>query len=560
VVSGVEVHEDEVIVLNGNLTVEPGGSLTLINCTLLLNCTHAGECWIIVEEGGTLEVLGGSTITSYDPDHEFYFLVLGRLIMRDSTLSECGFNSNYVGLWLHTREGMLLENVTITRCYYGVSIYKSANITIRDCRIVGNEEVGIHCDQSSDILISGCVIGNNRKPLSKGLWLGYSSNITISDCVISRNKWDGAVITHCNYTTMVGCEVSYNGNRGVWLVMCPDAEVINCTIAYNFDGMWVMSYNITIYGCTICHNDDWGLFCEGVGIEVHYCNIYSNGDLGLCNFIGALVNASYCWWHSPNGPEYKRRGDPHNPEEIYSDYGREFLAYEPWLTEPWMPPDEEPPDVVFIEPENGSYVRGSITVRAEASDNEAVDRVELYVNSTLVSRDYETPYQHKWNTTMWPDGLYVLEAVAYDGVGNSNQTAIVVVVDNTPPVIGSVSYSPGEPVGGQEVVVEANISDALSGLARVILWYRVDNDTWTSVEMACSEGIWTATIPGQPAGSRVEFYVEAWDRAGNMARSALTAYQVRPQRPTGLPVAWAATVIVIGAAAALIIVLNKKRR
>jgi len=632
VVSGGEVHKDVVIVLSGNLTVRAGGNLTLINCTLLLNCTYDGECWIIVEEGGTLNVLGGSTITAYDPKHEFFFLVLGRLIMQDSTLSECGFNSTYMGLLLYTDEGVLLENVTITKCYYGVSTYKLANITVRGCEIVGNEEYGIvcykssdmlienvtitrcyygisickstnvtigdceivgneedsiQCDQSSDILISSCVIGNSRKRLSTGLWLCCSSSITISNCVVSRNEW-GVVLTHCNHTSMVGCEVSYNGDWGVDLFMCSDVKIVNCTIAHNFDGMEVLGYNITIYGCSIRHNDYWGLVCEGGDIEVyycnicyngdwglmcdycedvevHYCNIYSNGDVGLYNFADALVNATYCWWHSPSGPEYKRKGDPHNPEEVYSDYGREYLAYEPWLTEPWMPPDEEPPDVVFIEPENGSYVRGSITVRAEASDNEAIDRVEFYANATLLSRDYEAPllfkdYKCEWNTTTWPDGLYVLEAIAYDGVGNSNRTAMLVVVDNTPPTICLVRHMPEEPAEDQEVTVEANVSDVVSGLDKVVLWYRANNGAWTGVEMVCLKGVWMATIPGQSASSEVEYYVKAWDKAGNTVRSSIMTYQVKSQQRAEPSVAWAVVVAAVGAATTVMAIYSLRRR
>ena len=41
-----------------------------------------------------------------------------------------------------------------------------------------------------------------------------------------------------------------------------------------------------------------------------------------------------------------------------------------------MPLDGEPLSATLIEPKNGSYVRGVVTIRAEVSDNEAIDRVE----------------------------------------------------------------------------------------------------------------------------------------------------------------------------------------
>ena len=66
-----------------------------------------------------------------------------------------------------------------------------------------------------------------------------------------------------------------------------------------------------------------------------------------------------------------------------------------------MPLDGEPLSATLIEPKNGSYVRG----------------VEPSGLRYQITRQLTV-----WNTTMWPDGLYVLEAIAYNGVGNSNQT------------------------------------------------------------------------------------------------------------------------------------------
>lgn len=54
IVTGVEVVENRTILLNGNLTVEAGGSLTLRNVTLKMNVEQNGQYGISVEEGGSL--------------------------------------------------------------------------------------------------------------------------------------------------------------------------------------------------------------------------------------------------------------------------------------------------------------------------------------------------------------------------------------------------------------------------------------------------------------------------------------------------------------------------
>jgi len=49
---------NETIVLNGNLTIKPGGNLTLINTTIVFDCSYDGEFGLVVENGGELHVLG----------------------------------------------------------------------------------------------------------------------------------------------------------------------------------------------------------------------------------------------------------------------------------------------------------------------------------------------------------------------------------------------------------------------------------------------------------------------------------------------------------------------
>jgi len=86
--------------------------------------------------------------------------------------------------------------------------------------------------------------------------------------------------------------------------------------------------------------------------------------------------------------------------------------------------------------------------------------------------------------------------------------------------------TPEEPEAGENVTVFVEVSDAKSGVERVLLWYRVSGGMWTSVEMTLEGGVWKAVIPGQAAGATVEYYVEAYDKAGNVAKSATASYTV----------------------------------
>jgi len=96
-------------------------------------------------------------------------------------------------------------------------------------------------------------------------------------------------------------------------------------------------------------------------------------------------------------------------------------------------------------------------------------------------------------------------------------------VANAPPAIVAVQHAPVLPSASQPVVVTAQVSDR-DGLGPVLLKYRLDpSSTYSTVAMTdngiggdaiAGDGIWSATIPGQPAGTMVAFYVQATDGAG----------------------------------------------
>ena len=83
-----------------------------------------------------------------------------------------------------------------------------------------------------------------------------------------------------------------------------------------------------------------------------------------------------------------------------------------------LPPDTEPPVVNLTSPECNSTVSGVVTVDATATDNEAVIRVEFYIDTTLLGSATVSPYNVPWNTTQYSDGTYTVLARAFDASGN----------------------------------------------------------------------------------------------------------------------------------------------
>jgi hypothetical protein len=96
--------------------------------------------------------------------------------------------------------------------------------------------------------------------------------------------------------------------------------------------------------------------------------------------------------------------------------------------------DTTPPTVTITSPQDGSTVSDSITITCISSDDEGVEKVELWVNgvTTGVTDDTE-PYSFDWNTTTLEDGSFTIIVRSYDLSGNTTDSEpIILTVHNTP--------------------------------------------------------------------------------------------------------------------------------
>ncbi len=92
---------------------------------------------------------------------------------------------------------------------------------------------------------------------------------------------------------------------------------------------------------------------------------------------------------------------------------------------------------------------------------------------------------------------------------------------NAPPVIYEVSHRPVLPAANEPVVVSARVHDP-DGVSSFLLTYRVDPSGSSSTltlrddglmgDAVAGDGLYSATLPGQSAGTLVAFYLQATDR------------------------------------------------
>ena len=114
-----------------------------------------------------------------------------------------------------------------------------------------------------------------------------------------------------------------------------------------------------------------------------------------------------------------------------------FLLLLFWSCEKESEPDTIPPTVLIISPDDGLTISDSVTITCISTDNEGVEKVELYVNNVPIDITYEResytlswnisttdnnsytiirsqPYALYWDTETYEDGLYTVTVRSYD--------------------------------------------------------------------------------------------------------------------------------------------------
>ncbi|MGZ5554759.1 MAG: M6 family metalloprotease domain-containing protein [Candidatus Aminicenantales bacterium] len=103
---------------------------------------------------------------------------------------------------------------------------------------------------------------------------------------------------------------------------------------------------------------------------------------------------------------------------------------------------DAPPAVAITNLTEGQSVYGTIPVEVAASDDNAVARVELHVDTFVSQILTAPPYSFTLDTTWFANGAHTVKAVAYDSLGFSAEAAVGVVMDNIfPPVNLTVTKS-----------------------------------------------------------------------------------------------------------------------
>ncbi|KYK38082.1 MAG: PEGA domain-containing protein [Theionarchaea archaeon] len=195
--------------------------------------------------------------------------------------------------------------------------------------------------------------------------------------------------------------------------------------------------------------------------------------------------------------------------------------------------DAEPPTAKIIYPVNDQIVTGIITIKVEASDNNKVALLELFIDGEYISSvNYESiwtkvalgdkyEWEYQWDTTAYEKGEHTIKVIATDGVGNTAHDIITVNVgeaDTEPPIV-KIIY----PVNGRTVTGIITITVEASDNNRVaLLELFIDNEFITSINDKTSWKYSWDTSFYESGEHRIK--VIATDSAGNASHVGIIVY------------------------------------
>ena len=103
--------------------------------------------------------------------------------------------------------------------------------------------------------------------------------------------------------------------------------------------------------------------------------------------------------------------------------------------------DTTPPEVTIISPSNGSTVSIIVPINCISSDNEGVDKVELWIDGQPIGvSDTTEPYSMEWNTITYEDGSYGVTVRSYDTSGNTTDSDPITLTVYKTVSFGSEDY------------------------------------------------------------------------------------------------------------------------
>ncbi len=167
------------------------------------------------------------------------------------------------------------------------------------------------------------------------------------------------------------------------------------------------------------------------------------------NFTGFIDRKTYSNYLTANG-DYKINILAKTQEGAFADIESTYVTIN---DDGKAPLDTIPPTISIINPGADAQLSGVVDVIAEGDDDQALDKIQIFVDGLIVEEETMPPYypypevSHSLNTSQYLFGIHNITAIAIDHIGNQKSTSISVNIiargeipgfQITPLIIGSI--------------------------------------------------------------------------------------------------------------------------
>ncbi|MCP5101847.1 MAG: PEGA domain-containing protein [bacterium] len=91
---------------------------------------------------------------------------------------------------------------------------------------------------------------------------------------------------------------------------------------------------------------------------------------------------------------------------------------------------DQPPTVSIQSPADADTVSGTVSIQVNAADDSGVDKVEIYIDDSLIATLTAAPYTYEWDSTAVADGSHTIKATAFDTASQTADAEVTVTVGN----------------------------------------------------------------------------------------------------------------------------------
>ncbi len=113
-------------------------------------------------------------------------------------------------------------------------------------------------------------------------------------------------------------------------------------------------------------------------------------------------------------------------DTIHASTGSDHYCVDIWLDLTGESPDRIAPQIIVQTPADQTLVSDSILIAVEAFDLSGISSQTIKIDGNIVS----SSASYLWDTTLYSDGLHLIQAEAIDTVGNKRIDIVEIIVDN----------------------------------------------------------------------------------------------------------------------------------